>query len=87
MTKTVPSQEREPHEWFLAHPTRALSAGGLLTLVVLIAVLVPSGHRALDPSWSEAMHDLEAPFLTNLALVFNWLGRGIGRAADLPSSL
>jgi len=29
------------------------------------------------------MHDLETPFLTNLALVFNWLGRGIGRAVSL----
>ena len=55
----------------------------MLALVVLIAVLVPSGPLALDRSWSEAMHDLETPFLTNLALVFNWLGRGIGRAVSL----
>ena len=55
----------------------------MLALVVLIAVLVPSGPLALDRSWSEAMHDLETPFLTDLALVFNWLGRGIGRAVSL----
>ena len=29
------------------------------------------------------MHDLETPLLTDLALVFNWLGRGIGRAVSL----
>jgi undecaprenyl-diphosphatase len=55
----------------------------MLALVVLIAVLVPSGPLALDRSWSEAMRDLETPFLTDLALVFNWLGRGIGRAVSL----
>ena len=55
----------------------------MLALMVLIAVFVPSGPLALDRSWSEAMHDLETPFLTDLALVFNWLGRGIGRAVTI----
>jgi hypothetical protein len=48
----------------------------MLALVVLIAVVVPSGPLALDRSWSEAMHDLKTPFLTDLALVFNWPGVG-----------
>ena len=52
----------------------------MLALVVLIAILVPAGPLALDRSWSEAMHHLETPLLTDLALVFNWLGRGLGRA-------
>ena len=55
----------------------------MLGLVVLLAVLVPAGPLALDRSLSEAMRDLETPLLTDLALVFNWLGRGIGRALEL----
>src|SRR6478672_11793743 len=71
-------------ETFLAHPTHALwAAGGMLALVVLIAILVPAGPLGLDRSWSEAMHHLETPLLTDLALVFNWLGRGVGRALSL----
>ena len=55
----------------------------MLATVVLIAILVPSGPLGLDRSWSEAMHHLETPLLTHLALVFNWLGRGLGRAVAL----
>jgi membrane-associated phospholipid phosphatase len=55
----------------------------MLALVTLIAILVPAGPVGLDRSWSEAMHDLEKPLLTHLALVFNWLGRGLGRAITL----
>ena len=55
----------------------------MLALVVLIAILVPAGPLGLDRSWSEAMHHLETPLLTDLALVFNWLGRGLGRALTL----
>ena len=55
----------------------------MLALVVLIAILVPAGPLGLDRSWSEAMHHLETPLLTDLALVFNWLGRGLGRAVAL----
>jgi len=53
----------------------------LLALVALIAVVVPVGPLELDRSWSEAMRDVETPFLTHVALVFNWLGRGVGRVA------
>lgn len=75
---------RAPGETFLAHPAHALwAAGGMLVLVVVIAVLVPAGPLDLDRSWSEAMRHLETPLLTDLALVFNWLGRGLGRAITL----
>jgi membrane-associated phospholipid phosphatase len=91
MTKTTPEQEREidgpsrtSGESFLAHPAPALwTAGGMLAPVVLIAILVPAGPLDLDRSWSDAMHRLETPLLTDLALVFNWLGRGLGRAIAL----
>ena len=77
MTKTAP-------ESFLAHPARALwAACAMLGFGVLIAILVPAGPLEVDRSWSEAMRHLETPFLTHLALVFNWLGRGLGRALAL----
>ena len=49
----------------------------------LIALLIPSTPLGIDRSWSEAMRDIETPLLTHLALVFNWLGRGFGRAIGL----
>jgi undecaprenyl-diphosphatase len=91
MTKTAPEQEGETNcpsrtsgESFLAHPAHALwAACAMLAFVVLIAILVPAGPLELDRSWSEAMRHLETPLLTHLALVFNWLGRGLGRALAL----
>jgi undecaprenyl-diphosphatase len=55
----------------------------MLSIVVLIAILVPAGPLGLDRSWSEAMHHVETPLLTHLAFVFNWLGRAVGRAIAL----
>jgi hypothetical protein len=55
----------------------------MLALVMLIAILVPAGPLDLDRSWSQAMHHLETPLLTDLALVFNWLGGAVGRAIAL----
>lgn len=75
---------RPADESFLAHPAHALwAAGVMLALVVLIAIFVPKGPIGVDRSWAEAMHRLETPFLTHLALAFNWVGRGIGRALGL----
>jgi membrane-associated phospholipid phosphatase len=75
---------RTSGESFLAHPAHALAAAsGMLAIVVLIAILVPAGPLGLDRSWSEAMHHVETPLLTDLALVFNWLGRVVGRAIAL----
>ena len=71
-------------ERFLEHPGRALwVGGGMLALVVVLAVLVSTRSLAVDRSWSEAMADLQTPLLTHVALAFNWLGRGIGRIASL----
>ena len=55
----------------------------LLALVGLAALIVPTGPFALDSHWAELMRDLETPFLTHLALVFNALGRGLWRALTL----
>jgi membrane-associated phospholipid phosphatase len=73
-------------ERYFAHPRRALWLGAaLLVLVALIAVLVPAKPLALERSWLEAMHDIQTAGLKNLALVFNWLGRGIGRALSIAA--
>ena len=71
---------------YFAHPRRALWIGAaLLVLVALTAVLVPAEPLALERSWSEAMQDIQTDALKNLALVFNWLGRGIGRALSIAA--
>jgi undecaprenyl-diphosphatase len=71
-------------ERFLAHPDRALWVGAaLLALVALTAVFVPAEPLALEHSWAEAMQDIQTPFLKEVALVFNWLGRGIGRGLSI----
>ena len=63
----------------LANVRRALAVGAvLLAGVALMGALLPTGPLAIDRSWSEAMKDAQTPFLTHVALVFNWLGRGLG---------
>lgn len=57
----------------------------LLALVLLGAVLVPTGPLAIDSHWSELMQDVQAAFLTHVALVFNALGRGLWRALTLAA--
>jgi membrane-associated phospholipid phosphatase len=73
-------------EQFVAHPRRALTlAAGLLALVALMALLVPADPLAIERSWSEAMQDVQTTLLTDIARVFDWLGRGIGRALTLAA--
>jgi undecaprenyl-diphosphatase len=71
-------------ERFFANPTPPLwLAGGMLALVGLMAFVVPEDPTAIERSWSEAMRDIETPVLTDIALVFNWLGRGVGQAVGI----
>ena len=66
-------------EHFVAHPLRtSVSGAALLGAVAVMAVLVPLAPLAADEQWSEAMLDIESPVLKDIALVFNWLGRGLG---------
>jgi membrane-associated phospholipid phosphatase len=66
-------------ERFLQHPARAFWLGAvLLGLVTLMAIVIPADPLAIDERWSDAMNAIETAFLTDLALVFNWLGRGVG---------
>ena len=55
----------------------------LLALVIVGALLVPAGPLALDSHWAESMSDIETPFLTHIALIFNALGHGLWRALTL----
>jgi membrane-associated phospholipid phosphatase len=55
-----------------------VSGAALLGVVAVMATLVPLVPLAADERWSEAMRDIESPLLKDIALVFNWLGRGIG---------
>ena len=83
MTSTA-SQQPRVNEEFLEQPAHGLWLGcGMLGLVVILAVSLPSGPLALDRSWSKAMRHLETPLLTHLALIFDWLGHGLGRALGL----
>jgi undecaprenyl-diphosphatase len=66
---------------FFAHANRAVAAGvALLACVALMAVLIPAGPLTADENWSEAMRDTETPALKHLALLFNAVGLGVGRA-------
>jgi undecaprenyl-diphosphatase len=69
---------------FFLHPRRGLRLGVvLLSLFVLLAATVPAQPLALEEHWQAWMRDIETPFLRHVALVFNYLGRGLGRALVL----
>ena len=79
--------ERELHaERFVKRPKVALWYGATLVgLVVLIGLFIPSQPLAIDQRWSEAMSDVPSAALHHLALIFNYLGRGLGRALSLAA--
>jgi membrane-associated phospholipid phosphatase len=69
------------HEHFFLRPQRALSLGaGFLSLFIVLALLVPAQPFAVEQHWAEWMRDIQTPFLEHVALIFNYLGRGLGRA-------
>ncbi len=77
---------RRAPERFLLRPSRGFWLGiVLLAVVVLMAMVVPAEPLPVDRRWSEAMLDIRIPFLTDVALVFNWLGRGLGSALTLAA--
>jgi membrane-associated phospholipid phosphatase len=77
----MPTRER-----FFADPLRAVWVGcAFLACVALMAVFVPAEPLALERSWAEAMRDLQTPVLTDIALVLNALGRGLGRVLSLAA--
>jgi membrane-associated phospholipid phosphatase len=77
---------RATGERFFLRPQRALLLGGaLLLLFVLVALLVPTQPLALEQRWADWMRELQSPVLERVALVFNDLGRGLGRALTLAA--
>jgi undecaprenyl-diphosphatase len=46
---------------------------------------VPAAPLGIDQRWSEAMLDIRTASLTHLAMVFNWLGRGLGWVLSLAA--
>jgi membrane-associated phospholipid phosphatase len=53
--------------------------------VAVLALLVPAEPLGVDSRWSEAMLDIRTEFLTDVALVFNWLGRGVGETLTITA--
>jgi membrane-associated phospholipid phosphatase len=77
--------EAQP-ERFLPQPTRAFRMGiSLLGAVLAMALVVPAEPLGVDQRWSEAMLDSRTSLLTNVALVFNWVGRGLGWMLSLAA--
>jgi undecaprenyl-diphosphatase len=71
----------ERQERFFIRPQRALTLGaGFLALFVLLAVLVPAQPLAVEQHWADWMQEIQTPLLHHVALIFNYLGRGLGRA-------
>jgi membrane-associated phospholipid phosphatase len=69
---------------FFLRPWRALCLGAaLLLLFVLLALLVPAQPLAIEQHWADWMREIQTPLLKQIALVFNYLGRGLGRALVL----
>jgi undecaprenyl-diphosphatase len=75
---------RARHEHFFLRPQRALSLGaGFLALFVVLALLVPAQPLTAEQHWADWMREIQTPLLEHVALIFNYLGRGIGRALVL----
>ena len=52
-------------------------------LFALLSLFVPAQPLAFEQRWADWMRDIQTPLLEHLALVFNYLGRGLGRALTL----
>jgi len=71
------SAQENCRETFVARPRWAVVwGGGLFLLVAVAAVLIPAGPLDIDSRWAEWMKDIQAPWLKQVALIFNALGRG-----------
>jgi undecaprenyl-diphosphatase len=57
----------------------------LLGFVALVAMVIPAEPLGVDSRWSEAMLDSRSDVLTHVALLFNWLGRGLGETLTLAA--
>jgi undecaprenyl-diphosphatase len=73
-------------EEFVQRPRLAFAIGiVLIALVVLMGTVIPDTPLTIDQRWSEWMTDIQSATLHHLALIFNYLGRGLGRALSLAA--
>ena len=73
-------------EVFFAQPRPALAFGAsLLVLFLTLGVFVPMHPLEFERRWLEWMREIRGPVLDHLALAFDWLGHGIGRALVLAA--
>jgi hypothetical protein len=80
--RQLSSSDRIGSERFAGRPRRVLVLGfGFLALFALTALFVPQQPLEIEQRWSEWMRDIQSLLLTDIALVFNALGRGVARAA------
>jgi undecaprenyl-diphosphatase len=64
---------------FVARPKRTTAVGALIFgLFVSLALAVPQGPLTIEQRWAEWMLHIQTPVLTDIARVFNVLGRGVG---------
>jgi len=69
---------------FIGPRRRALEVGiAGLGVFTVAALVIPATPLAADAEWSEWMLGIRTSLLTNIALVFNSLGRGFGRALTI----
>ncbi len=86
MNATARRARGTPGGEFFDRPVAAFWSGSALVVVVIIlGVMLPAGPLGVDTAWSEWMRDTQTHALHQLALVFNWLGRGIGRTLSLAA--
>jgi len=73
-------------ETFFARPCPALMLGAsLLVLFAALAAFVPMHPLELERRWLEWMHEIRTPVLDHVALIFDWLGHGLGRGLVLAA--
>ena len=73
-------------ERFVLHPRRAAGLGAaFLAAFVLVSLFVPAQPFAFEQRWADWMGEIQTPVLEHVALVFNYLGRGLGRALTLAA--
>jgi undecaprenyl-diphosphatase len=73
-------------ERFVLHPRRAVGLGAaFLAAFVLVSLFVPTQPVAFEQRWADWMGDIQTAVLEHIALVFNYLGRGLGRALTLAA--
>ena len=79
-------KQADRRDQFMRRPRVALALGvALIAFVALIGALISAQPLAIDQRWSEWMTDNQMAGLHHLALVFNYLGRGLGRALSIAA--